>query len=225
MRTGWSGTWILAVAGLAVGAACGDAREVANDENTNTPATPTPTAQVSFEQELHPLLQGKCGACHGNDWGSPDVNTSYQAALGKVDTANPAQSPLYVRPTGGSGHAKVLSDSEALLVLQWIQQGAKGPTAATTPTTPTTPATPAAVSFSQQIHPFLRSDCGGCHGDAWGSSDLVTSYAAALQKVDTANPAQSLLYLRPTGTGHAKILSDANAQLLLQWIREGAKND
>jgi len=72
----------------------------------------------------------------------------------------------------------------------------------------TTP--PAAVSFEQQIHPVLVAKCSACHGTAWGSSNVSTSYQAALLEVETSTPANSDLYVRGNGGGgHAKVFSDA----------------
>ena len=162
---------MVGVAALAVGAACGGSDNGDGGGAGDIPADANPpAAEVSFEQQIHPVLVAKCGACHGAAWGSPNVNTSYQAALLEVETSTPTNSDLYERGNGGGGHAKVFSDAEAALVLQWIQQGAKGPA-------PTTPQT--TVSFSTQVHPILTASCTPCHSGTFASSTAATSFAEA----------------------------------------------
>ena len=134
MEIGRKWLWMVGVAALAVGAACGDDDDGDDDGAGNVPADGNPpAAQVSFEQQIHPVLVAKCGACHGTAWGSSNVSTSYQAALLEVETSTPANSDLYERGNGESGHAKVFSDAEAALVLQWIRAGREGPGADDTP--------------------------------------------------------------------------------------------
>jgi uncharacterized membrane protein len=220
MEIGRKWLWMVGVAALALGAACGDDDDGDDDGAGNVPADGNPpAAQVSFEQQIHPVLVAKCGACHGTAWGSSNVSTSYQAALLEVETSTPANSDLYERGNGESGHAKVFSDAEAALVLQWIEQGAKGPA-------PTTPQP--TVSFSAQVHPILTASCTPCHSGTFASSTAATSFAEAKTRVNTAAPAQSVLLTKGTAQvahGGGDRLSDADAQTILTWIQEGATNN
>jgi cytochrome c5 len=222
MEIGRSWRWMVGVAALAVGAACGGSDNGDGGGAGDIPADANPpAAEVSFEQQIHPVLVAKCGACHGTAWGSPNVNTSYQAALLEVETSTPTNSDLYERGNGGGGHAKVFSDAEAALVLQWIQQGAKGP--ATTPTAPQT-----TVSFSTQVHPILTTSCTPCHSGTFASSTGATSFAEAQTRVNTGAPAQSALLQKGNAQvahGGGDKLSDADAQTILTWIQEGATNN
>jgi uncharacterized membrane protein len=221
MQIGRHWLWMVGVAGLAF-VACGGDDNGDSGGAGDIPEDTNPPAAVSFEQQIHPVLVTKCGACHGAAWGSTDVSTSYQAALLEVETSTPTNSDLYERGNGlAGGHAKVFSDAEAALVLQWIQEGAKGP--ATTPTTPTT-----TVSFSTQVHPILTASCIPCHSGNIASSTVATSFAAVQSHVNTAAPAQSELLQKGNALvlhGGGDRLSDADAQTILTWIQEGATNN
>jgi hypothetical protein len=82
------------------------------------------------------------------------------------------------------------------------------------------------VKFSEQIVPIFAEKCVACHANqtpkltsdvAW--SQLVPNY------VNTTNPESSKIYTVPTsGTHYAKV-SAAQGALILQWIKEGAKNN
>jgi len=105
-------------------------------------------------------------------------------------------------------------------VLQWIQEGAKGP--ATTPPPPTT-----TVSFATQVHPILTASCIPCHSGTFASSTAATSFTETQTRVNTAAPAESLLLTKGNGQSHGggDRLSDADAQTILTWIQEGATNN
>lgn len=108
-----------------------------------------------------------------------------------------------------------------------------------------TPAIGAAVDFDTQVVPVLtRMGCnaGACHGAAAGRGGLQLSLygsrpaddfaALALQyhgrRVDLREPRQSLLLLKPGGElehggDHLFELDDEPAQLLAEWVRQGAQ--
>ena len=87
------------------------------------------------------------------------------------------------------------------------------------------------VLFATQIAPIF-SGCVSCHKTGGEAPDLTAAnaYAAikSLNLVNTATPASSLIYTypSPTTTIHAwKKYSAADAQLVLTWIQQGAKNN
>ena len=99
---------------------------------------------------------------------------------------------------------------------------------------------PDSVSFSLDIQPVFNANCIGCHSGPTptGSLDLSagSSYDALMSnnliESDTANAANSVLYMRITNTGTSSgpmppsgILAASKTDLVLQWIREGAKNN
>lgn len=92
---------------------------------------------------------------------------------------------------------------------------------------PTTP-----VSFSGQIQPIFDAGCNhtGCHFTGMVSPDLTPGHAynslISGSLVDTTAPTQSTLYqeVKPGG-GMSSYCTQAQAQLILQWIQQGAKNN
>ena len=82
-------------------------------------------------------------------------------------------------------------------------------------------------SFSKTIQPILNKDCGVCHP---GANELDLSQENAYASltsggyIDTENPESSPLYEKLQGS-HDTYTSNANKEFILQWIKEGAKND
>lgn len=76
------------------------------------------------------------------------------------------------------------------------------------------------------VQNVLTEDCGACHGAVSGRFFLVTMDSAQLQQsglVDPANPAQSLLILKPTnatphGGGAVGTYSAGDQTLVMDWI-------
>ena len=88
------------------------------------------------------------------------------------------------------------------------------------------------VSFATQIQPIFNNNCISCHKSG-GPSPNLTSGSAYSQinrskYINITSPSQSLLYRRlaPGGgySGHKKV-TDAQAALVLSWIKQGAKNN
>ena len=99
------------------------------------PPTPTPAplpegAPVTYESTIGPLLQSRCGSCHG-DSGMKGLNlTTYQTALqGGEDgpaivPGDPNASLLVQIQSGEQPHFSQLSPQELDLITQWIVAGA-----------------------------------------------------------------------------------------------------
>jgi hypothetical protein len=89
------------------------------------------------------------------------------------------------------------------------------------------------VKFSTQIAPIFStgSKCTSCHKTGGESPDLSAANAYAAIKpglVNTAAPAQSIIYALPsptTGTHSWKKYTAGEAALILAWITEGANNN
>ncbi len=96
---------------------------------------------------------------------------------------------------------------------------------------PTDPNVP--VSFSTKIVPIFSTGtkCTSCHKPGGDSPDLTAANAFASivpQYVNTSSPEQSKIYTFPfgsTGTHTWKKYNATEAALILQWIKEGAKNN
>ncbi len=99
---------------------------------------------------------------------------------------------------------------------------------------PDEPDDPNLISFAGQIVPIFTSGnrCTSCHGDG-GTRPVLTAAKAyseiiSLGLVKTTDPATSKLYTyvkAGTSTHAWKKYSDSQANLILQWITEGAKNN
>ncbi|MEX0909088.1 MAG: ethylbenzene dehydrogenase-related protein, partial [Gemmatimonadaceae bacterium] len=76
------------------------------------------------------------------------------------------------------------------------------------------------------VQKVLTEDCGSCHGASSGRFFMVTMDSAQLQQsglVDPANPAQSLIVLKPTnatphGGGTVASYSEGDQTLVMDWI-------
>jgi hypothetical protein len=82
------------------------------------------------------------------------------------------------------------------------------------------------VSFSTQVAPIFAEKCVSCHTNQTPKLSADVAYSQLVPNyVNTANPESSKIYTVPTsGTHYAKV-SAAQAALILQWIKEGAKNN
>ena len=107
-----------------------------------------------------------------------------------------------------------------------------------TPTVP--PIAPYQISFSGRIIPiFNAGGCDGCHDGGAIKPDLKPAnaytslfvFAQSGIPVDTVtnknNPENNLLYLKvkPGGSMNGKLSSPSDADSILVWLQQGAKNN
>jgi hypothetical protein len=96
--------------------------------------TPLPTpegGQVNYSSVIGPLLQERCGSCHGPSGGLQELDlTTYEGVL-RGGTSGPAVAPgdvegslLVQKQSGEMAHFGQLSPEELELVKSWIQAGA-----------------------------------------------------------------------------------------------------
>jgi hypothetical protein len=89
------------------------------------------------------------------------------------------------------------------------------------------------ISFSTQIAPIFTSEgCIACHKAGSQAPDLTSSNAynsiKTMNLANTATPESSIIYTKPnpsTTPVHYKKYTAAEAQLVLTWIQQGAKNN
>ncbi len=89
------------------------------------------------------------------------------------------------------------------------------------------------ILFATQIAPIFASNCIACHKTGGQAPDLTSATSAyanikSMNLVNTAAPETSLIYNypNPASTLHTwKKYSAAEAQLVLTWIKQGAKNN
>jgi hypothetical protein len=95
---------------------------------------------------------------------------------------------------------------------------------------PVTPDVEKKVSYQQEIQiPIFDSKCVNCHaGNTPPNLTFVNSYNSLINGgyIDTLAPAQSSLYITMApGGGMADYCTPADAQIVLTWITQGAKNN
>ena len=88
------------------------------------------------------------------------------------------------------------------------------------------------VLFSTQIVPIFSASCVACHKTGGQAPDLTPPNAynsiMTMKLANTAAPETSLIYTypNPTTTTHTwKKYTASEAELVLTWIKQGAKNN
>lgn len=90
---------------------------------------------------------------------------------------------------------------------------------------------PDTVSFTLNIEPiFIEQACVGCHKDGFKpvltAGDAYASLMSDPAYVNTDDPEVSTIYSKPSPDGgHPKKYTRSQSELVLQWIKEGAKNN
>ena len=86
------------------------------------------------------------------------------------------------------------------------------------------------ISFSTQIVPIFANSCVSCHKTGGQSPDLSAANAYSSIKtmnlVNATTPESSIIYAFPGSSSHSwKGYAASEAQLVLTWIQQGAKNN
>lgn len=82
------------------------------------------------------------------------------------------------------------------------------------------------ISFATQIVPIFVEKCNSCHNTRAPKLTADVAYAQLVPKyVNTASAESSTLYTFATSGSHYAKVTPAQAQLILTWIKEGAKNN
>lgn len=95
---------------------------------------------------------------------------------------------------------------------------------------PETTPVPTVISYSTDIQPIWNKTCTGCHGQGLTAPDLSAgaSYNSLINGglVDTQNPQASIIYTVMASGGSMSAYTNASdANLVLEWIKQGAKNN
>lgn len=197
--------------------------------------SPTPEITVPTPEPIPSLTGGQlyaiaCASCHGaqgeGDVG-PALNTQeFQDAYDDqalFDTISEGHTATPMVAWGDS-----LSDDQINLLVQYIRV-----LGGATPSMPETPT----VSFSEQIVPLFQAKCQVCHNQnavlgGWDS----TSYGAVVNSGNSGSAViagdltNSVLAQRVTGTQGGLMppagkMSDAEIQIILDWIAAGAPDN
>ena len=200
-------------------------------------ATPPPTPEVTAPTpEPIPSLTGgqlyaiACASCHGaqgeGDVGSALNTQEFQEAYDDqalFDTISKGHSATPMVAWGES-----LSDEQIQLLVDYVRVlGGAEPAAPETPS----------VSFSEQVVPLFKAKCQMCHNQntalgGWDSTsyEAVTTTGSGGSVVIPGDITNSILAQRVTGTQGAVMppagkMSDAEIQIILDWIAAGAPDN
>jgi len=91
------------------------------------PQVELPEDTISYELDIQPFFDAKCVSCHaGTVPPNLEASVSYEILIEDnwVDTAAPAESPLYLSIEIGGSMETYANATERALVLKWIEQGA-----------------------------------------------------------------------------------------------------
>jgi len=84
-------------------------------------------------------------------------------------------------------------------------------------------------TLSGDVQPIFTSKCIGCHTAGVTNPDLTVGHSynnlMTMNLVDTLNPAQSVIYVKITTGDMAGFCTPSDAQTILEWIKQGAKNN
>jgi hypothetical protein len=94
------------------------------------PEIVVPTGPVSFASQIQPIFNSQgCTGCHptmaGLDLTAGNAYASLIGKTGRVDVANPSVSLIVTKPASSGSHSKKYTSQQELLVLTWIEEGAK----------------------------------------------------------------------------------------------------
>ncbi|HEY5314295.1 MAG TPA: c-type cytochrome domain-containing protein, partial [Pirellulales bacterium] len=179
---------------------------------------------ISFSSQIGPLLQGKCGRCHGNNPKGGFSVASY------ADIRKGSDSGFVFFPGKGQGSRLIelldtgempkggnkLSPDEIGLITQWIDQGAPfdaDPVSMLAAGGSIAMATGnETVSFMDDIAPVLVGKCTRCHGGERGADNMELDTFTRLMKggrtgaiVMAGSPTSSLIVQMIEGTARDKV--------------------
>lgn len=172
---------------------------------------------------------------------------TFNSFVKQADLANPANSAPYVNVTGGNPkHPLIVGKNDPMpqALLSFIQ-AASAASGKTTP--PPVSANPFDFAvFQTKIEPILDTAAGkgctnsNCHGSATGqagfklatlpaagSAGMQSNFNAVTAICNLQAPDQSKLYFQAThlhGGGKSAVVTSAEAQTILDWIAQAAKN-
>ena len=190
-------------------------------EPEETPVAGLAADQPVTYQTLQPILESRCGSCHGSAPSAGLRLTDYESLMegsrdGPVVVPNEPDESVIVQVLN-EGHFARLNDEEMALLRQWIATGAQpGEAEAAGPIT------------YQTLQPAFESLCGDCHSGSSPSAGLrVTDYESLMEggrdgPVILPNQPEESLIVQVLSEGHFARFSDEQMVQLREWIAAGA---
>lgn len=195
---------------------------------TPEPASQTDDVIIAWNDGVAPLIEGKCGACHGPAaLGGLDLSTLDGAITGgasgpAVIPGDPDGSLIVTRQTSGD-HPGQLAQNEIDFVIEWINAGAPEDATKSTEEGQT-----GSITWDAAVLPLVDEKCAACHGPAaLGGLDLTTlekaiTGGASGPAVVPGDPDGSLIVTRQASGDHPGQLSQDEIDLVIEWINAGA---
>ncbi|MGE0001853.1 MAG: PSD1 and planctomycete cytochrome C domain-containing protein [Fimbriimonadaceae bacterium] len=234
---------IARAAGLAawLGAACSVVLGVA------VPSAVRRLEPVDYARDVEPILQVKCQPCHAGSYISGGLDIASPAAFVRGGDSGPVvipgesnRSPLLQRIRGKGGKPMMplsgnpLSPEMVSTIARWVDEGADmGPGAPRFAQA----TSGLVIGFDPKVWGIFKASCTICHNSEAASGGLDLTSEKTLAKggvsgpvVVPGEPDKSKLLYRLTGSDGKPImplgfkpLSQADRQLIMDWIRNGAK--
>jgi mono/diheme cytochrome c family protein len=201
------------------------------------------TRDVSYKNDIRPLLQARCFHCHGERTRKADLNLAIAAGIAKGGESGPAIVPgdigmslLYEKIHSGEmppDEKDRLSDAEIKLVERWIVNGAvidgneSGEMDAS------------AIPNQHDVIPIMLRRCAACHGRHQKLADLDLRNKSAMLVGGKSGPAivlgkpEESLLIKKVHAGEmppldrlveasVKPIEPAEVEILVKWIAAGA---
>ena len=194
---------------------------------TPLPATATPEGQVPepgsgpFWADVAPLMEAKCGACHGTaDLTGLALDTYANTMAGGkngpvVIPGDSANSVLYTLQAAG-GHPGTFAPEELAIVQEWIDAGAVESAGA-----------PAGPTWDE-VAPVVQEKCSACHTTADMTGLALDTFANTMAGgkngliVIPGDSANSVLYTLQAAGGHPGMFTPDELSIVQAWIDGGA---
>jgi hypothetical protein len=154
-----------------------------------------PGPALTFDGDIRPLFQVKCGRCHGAKTAKAELDLRTVEGVLKGGESGPAIVPgmpqrslLYTKIHDGvmpPSRKDRLSDAEVLLVRRWIEAGAPAGATSSTPRG----VRPATAVTQHDVLPILLRRCTACHGLRRQEGGLDLRSKAAMLRGGKSGPA------------------------------------
>jgi len=188
------------------------------------------STEVSFQDEVLPLLLSNCAMSGCHDAGSRQEGiqlTDYRNIVKEVVPRDPGDSELYEVITETDGDKRMppppqpaFSSAQTDLIRRWIEEGARNTFR------PDGNCDTAAVSYANVVRPILDQQCVGCHNNSLSEGGLN------LLQFNQIQQKQAAIYLRislspqdPSYMPKGGNLSACKTNQIKAWIHQGAQQN
>jgi hypothetical protein len=198
--------------------------------NDGPVALPSGSTDVSFQDEVLPLMVSNCAmsGCHNAASRAEGIQlTDYTNIRKEVKPGNPGDSELYEVITENDPDKRMppppqpaFSSAQSDLIRRWIQEGARNTFR------PEGNCDTAAVSYANTIRPILDQQCVGCHNNSLAEGGLnLLQFSQIQQKQNSIYQRISLASNDPLYMPKGGNLSACKTNQIKAWIHQGAQQN